>query len=735
MKWLQYFFASIFVLFLFSSLQPEKIYADLTECSVSISPESVATGSTTDYSVSLTNRSSDDSGDWIQLYSPGGEFVINSVSVSGWTGSNDESVVTLTDGSLGPSESVNFSINVTANSPVEGASWGVVMANSPDGSSGVIDCDGSRTANVGDPGDSSPIHISGGSIVASSTTATATWSTDVPGTTVIEYGTTDALGSTQSSTDLTTSHSITISGLLSSTTYYYRLKSLDAGNNEAVSGTSTFTTSSAGSTTTTTSTTTSSSTSSKPTPTPTLPPDVTPPSVGVNYNFTKPVAVIPIIRGSVTDDRDISSIEYSIDGGINWHKATFTPSSQKTIFYSFTPPIKEDGNFVVLVRAKDKAGNTGASKRNTLIFDRIPPKIGGSILTTGSQIKALDSSGVITIPSHVRHSLLFTSIGGAIDITVVATSSGKENGQKYQFKAKKNPTSSVWSSDMLFEKSGDYNVTIIAVDGADNRTETKISNIHILESGRVVYQGKGKNDVIVTVFIYDEAGHSYKEWKGESYLQQNPRRTDESGRYSFTLPKGMYYLSIEAKGFKRAKTNIFTLHKTTTINSDLEIQKLKTLKIGLFSFALPSLVSQQIPLTLKTESSFDKSKGSQVVGQKVKNFTLNSEGKKITERIFTGKKTIIGITNTFLPQTQVVIENINAASYPQKIVLFPHESDSYVQTYKKRGKYDPIFLADPDGDLFDFFKTSNLPAYISIDEQGIVKNINTGVFSNESVLK
>lgn len=726
--------AILLILVFFGFLNiPSVVHAEFSSCSGSVSPTSVNSSSTNDFSFSITNNSPDDSADWIRIQSPGGAFVIDGGSGDGWNVSieDGDSVAIFTDGMVGPNETVTVYLTATTNSTLENGNWGVKLSNSGNGD-GAIDCSGgfgaSSTTSGG--GGSSTITISDASLSASSTTATGTWITNSEGTSILEYGASDALGSSESSSTLTTSHSVTISGLTPSTTYHYRFKSVDAANNQAVTAIGTFTTSAQGSSETSTSTVSTSSTS-KVTPTPTLPPDVTPPSVSVNYNFTKAVAVIPTIRGSVTDDRDISSIEYSIDGGTNWYKASFTPSSQKTISYLFTPLIKEDGNFVVLVRAKDKAGNTGVSRRNTLVFDRIPPKIGGVIVTSGPQITPLDSRGIMQFPAYVNHSLLFTSIGGAIDITVIATSSGKENIQKYDFKATKNPSSSVWSANMLFEKSGNYDVTIIALDGADNRTETKIAPIHILESGKIVFDGKGVKDAKVTVYTFDEVRHSFKEWKAESYLQKNPRKSSESGEYSFSLPKGKYYLSVDAKGYKKIKTNIFTLDKTTTINSKFELQKVKKLNLGIFTIQLPNFISVHVPLKLEAESLTVQDKVNAIVGQKVKSFILNSEDQKQTESIFKGKITIIGITNSFLPQTPVVIENLNIFKNAQKLVLFPHESDSYIQTYKKRGGYNATFLADPDGILLDFFKTTSLPSYVLIDEEGIVKKIDTGVFSNK----
>ncbi|MBC8274333.1 MAG: redoxin domain-containing protein [Chloroflexi bacterium] len=71
--------------------------------------------------------------------------------------------------------------------------------------------------------------------------ATITWQTDMSATSQIEYGTTNAYGSTTPpDNELTTSHSIALTGLKPSTTYYFEMKSQDAGGNEATSETRTF---------------------------------------------------------------------------------------------------------------------------------------------------------------------------------------------------------------------------------------------------------------------------------------------------------------------------------------------------------------------------------------------------------------------------------------------------------------------------------------------------------------
>jgi hypothetical protein len=75
-----------------------------------------------------------------------------------------------------------------------------------------------------------------------STGATVTWTTDEPADSQVEYGTASGNYSNSSPLDETdvTSHSVTLSGLAASTTYYYRVKSRDPSGNLATSAEQTF---------------------------------------------------------------------------------------------------------------------------------------------------------------------------------------------------------------------------------------------------------------------------------------------------------------------------------------------------------------------------------------------------------------------------------------------------------------------------------------------------------------
>ncbi|MEA3343570.1 MAG: hypothetical protein U9Q92_05360 [archaeon] len=78
------------------------------------------------------------------------------------------------------------------------------------------------------------------------TSATITWTTDEKTDARINYSTTTSLGTYKNTTENTTTHSITISGLSGSTTYYYNITSCDLEDNCNTTGPHSFTTSASG---------------------------------------------------------------------------------------------------------------------------------------------------------------------------------------------------------------------------------------------------------------------------------------------------------------------------------------------------------------------------------------------------------------------------------------------------------------------------------------------------------
>jgi prepilin-type processing-associated H-X9-DG protein len=99
------------------------------------------------------------------------------------------------------------------------------------------ECISSNATPVGAPTFVSDIAASPGS-----GTAVVTWVTSVPASGTVLFGTTVQLGSSAGTSAMTTSQSVTLTGLKPRTLYHYRVQSTNASGNVVVSGDQTFTT-------------------------------------------------------------------------------------------------------------------------------------------------------------------------------------------------------------------------------------------------------------------------------------------------------------------------------------------------------------------------------------------------------------------------------------------------------------------------------------------------------------
>ena len=79
-----------------------------------------------------------------------------------------------------------------------------------------------------------PVISGSGYSNVTATSADITWTTDEASDSVVNYGTTTALGYTASVADLVTSHLVGLSGLTAETTYYYEVQSTDGSANTAI---------------------------------------------------------------------------------------------------------------------------------------------------------------------------------------------------------------------------------------------------------------------------------------------------------------------------------------------------------------------------------------------------------------------------------------------------------------------------------------------------------------------
>jgi hypothetical protein len=175
--------------------------------------------------------------------------------------------------------------------------------------------------------------ISGiGTTGVTSNAANVIWTTNVQSTSQVDYGTSASYGTTtQLNSSMVTNHSVSLSSLISGTTYHYRVHSKDSSGNESISGDFTFSTASAG--------------------------DTTPPSVSISSPANGATLSGTVsVSASASDNVGVASVQFLLDGA-NFGAAI----TQAPYTVSWDTTTTSNGGHTLTATAKDAAGNAATS--------------------------------------------------------------------------------------------------------------------------------------------------------------------------------------------------------------------------------------------------------------------------------------------------------------------------------------------------------------------------------------
>lgn len=601
-------------------------------------------------------------------------------------------------------------------------------------------------------------NVSVSSITSSS--VVITWTTDIAATSLVRYGTTTSYGTNSSDTSYSTSHSRTLTGLSASTIYHYQVESTTSTSQTTTGSDNTFTTAAASSTSPTSTPTptptptktptpapTSSATAtstptpavsttstgtptptprgvvSLPTPTPTIPQDTIPPSIAITTALDKPFTTAPQIRTVSGDDKGIRSVEYSIDGGKNW-----LPIVEDV----FIPNVREDGNYEVQARAIDTSSNITLSEKRTLIIDRLPPRVGGNVLSLGPQVLFPESDGSIVVIAGHPQRVTLSTIGGATTVDLLTPN--KDGGQ--MFSLVKNPQSGLWNGALSFSKPGTYKLNVRAQDGAGHRVERNFNNVIVLKAGKVIDDdGKSVKDAKITLYYKNPSTGLWKLWDGSAFKQENPQVTDGTGTYRLYIPPGTYYLKASAPGFKPVISDIFTTNSASPLNMELKLKSSFKITIGAFRISLPEFFPESIEAK---PFAHDSDSESTLIGRKVPKFSFtNTSNQVITEKSLLGQKTVVSIISTWSPnaseQVKIIDKLVKEKGVNVKVISIG-ENKAKVDLFRKRGSYSLPITFDPEMSSVNQFHVNTLPAHYFVDADGVIKKVRVGILNSEELL-
>lgn len=554
--------------------------------------------------------------------------------------------------------------------------------------------------------------ISSVSSTTSYTSATITWTTNEDADSQVEYGETTSYGQSSNLKDTTTrvkSHSVTISGLKPETTYHFIVKSKDASANLATSSDYTLATIKA--------------------PVPTLTLDV--PEDKVTQNATP--TITGITRSSIS-----SRAEISLDGGVTWTPVEKT-STSGTRRFKYTPSAPlVDGNYNVVARAVDEAGQEGKSDSYILVVDTLPPRIGPPLFTIGPQIILPSQDGLRVTQVGLTQKITTSSVGGTTELSIKPVSLLQGGADSDKFTLTKSSDTGLWSGSLSFSRPGVYKLDVHAVDGAQNEITKNLSSMVVLSSGVVTDGEKSIAGAEIFLYSFDQISKRFVPWQGAPFAQVNPQETNEEGGYHLIVPPGTYYLQIKAPGYHTQKSKIFKLEETSVINADFLLKSAISFKLGSLTITLPSFSLETHQVVLKQPLIPEEAKvEGNLIGREFSYFVFESEEGEVDTNDFRGKPAVFTFLTRWSPQIGEQISAMEDLAEEGKfsvVAIMSQETVSSTEIYKKRGGYQFPVLADSKGELTDTLSISGLPSHIFTDRKGVIKEVIVGVLTKEELM-
>lgn len=78
--------------------------------------------------------------------------------------------------------------------------------------------------------------------------------------------------------------------------------------------------------------------------------------------------------------------------------------------------------------------------------------------------------------------------------------------------------------------------------------------------------------VEVSLYWMNPTNKQYELWPAKEYQQKNPQITDDTGKYSFLVPPGVYYLTAESSDYSPYQSEEFTVKEGSGVHMNIELK-------------------------------------------------------------------------------------------------------------------------------------------------------------------
>jgi len=163
----------------------------------------------------------------------------------------------------------------------------------------------------------------------------------------------------------------------------------------------------------------------------------------------------------------------------------------------------------------------------------------------------------------------------ALTASVIDTLSKDLVLTKFEYKES---TDGIWTAEVASPLVlGKYELRTVVDYKKENKDSKEISMIVVVDPEGYVYEkSNGKetrlNNAVVSIYWLNPETESYELWPAKDFRQQNPQKTDVTGRYAFLVPVGKYYLEAKAGGYNNFKSESFLVEENKGVFINIEMK-------------------------------------------------------------------------------------------------------------------------------------------------------------------
>jgi len=281
--------------------------------------------------------------------------------------------------------------------------------------------------------------------------------------------------------------------------------------------------------------------------------------------------------------------------------------------------------------------------------------------------------------------------------------------------------------DLVFYKRGNFD---LRADLSNERRSysRQINSVNVVGPAGVTDE-LGHPIANARVTVYQWAANKFIVWKGQSYSTLNPLQTDKQGKFSFVLPKGTYYLTIDADGYDSVTSLITDVPDQSNVTANVALLPTQSLTSRLFNWITGGPSADNFALDIKPltkESLFQPL-------EKMYDFGMTMEdGRRTTflNQLAADRPTIVALLgpwNTEVQEqidiyTQVVNHYGDSVKFITLSSMVPSES---IERYIKRGAYG-ISVNIPDKSFFSAWRVTSLPSIYILNKSGRLERLIIG---------